>query len=42
MKFEVYSTYKGKIAFVKETNYLRNQKYDEPTEKKENFITKRD
>jgi len=39
-KFEVYSTYKGKIAFAKGTNYLRNQKSNEPTEKPANFITK--
>ncbi len=39
-RFEVYSNYKGKIAFTKSTNYLRNQKYNEPTEKAANFITK--
>ncbi|SMD33168.1 hypothetical protein SAMN04488029_1532 [Reichenbachiella faecimaris] len=39
-KFEVYSTYKGKIAFAKGTNYLRNQKSNQPTEKPANFITK--
>ena len=40
MKYEVYSNYKGKIAFTKATNVLRNQKDHEPIEKKENFITK--
>jgi hypothetical protein len=40
MKYEVYSDYKGKIAFTKSTNVLRNQKHNQPTEKKENFITK--
>jgi len=42
MKFEVYSSYKGKIAFAKGTNYLRNQKANQPTEKAANFITKRE
>lgn len=42
MKFEVYSNYKGKIAFAKGTNYLRNQKDIQPTEKAANFITKRE
>ena len=42
LKFDVYANYKGKIAFAKETNYLRNQKYNEPTEKPESFITKRE
>lgn len=42
MKYEVYSNYKGKIAFTKATNVLRNQKYNQPTEKKANFITKRE
>lgn len=39
-RFEVYSKYKGKIAFAKGTNYLRNQKSNEPTENPSNFITK--
>lgn len=42
MKFEVYSSYKGKIAFAKGTNYLRNSKSNQPTEKPANFITKRE
>ncbi|MDC8005187.1 hypothetical protein POV27_14085 [Aureisphaera galaxeae] len=42
MRFEVYKNYKGKIAFAKGTNYLRNQKDNQPIEKPENFITKRE
>lgn len=41
-RFEVYKNYKGKIAFAKGTNYLRNQRHNQPTEKVENFITKRE
>src|SRR5690606_8139569 len=40
MNFESYGNYVGKIAFAKGTNVLRNQKYNEPIEKKSNFITK--
>jgi len=42
MKYEVYKNYVGKIAFAKGTNYLRNQKNNQPTEKAANFITKRE
>lgn len=42
MRFDVYKNYKGKIAFAKGTNYLRNQKANQPTEKVANFITKRE
>ncbi len=42
MKYDVYKNYKGKIAFTKGTNYLRNQKANQPTEKEANFITKRE
>ena len=42
MRFDVYKNYKGKIAFAKGTNYLRNQKSNQPTEKEANFITKRE
>ncbi|EDM44455.1 hypothetical protein SCB49_05480 [unidentified eubacterium SCB49] len=42
MRFDVYKNYKGKIAFAKGTNYLRNQKSLQPTEKEANFITKRE
>lgn len=42
MRFEVYKNYKGKIAFAKGTNYLRNQKSNQPTEKSANFVTKRE
>ncbi|MCH9661330.1 MAG: hypothetical protein K0U54_10515 [Bacteroidetes bacterium] len=41
-RFEVYKNYKGKIAFAKGTNYLRNGNPDKPTEKPANFITKRE
>lgn len=41
-RFEVYKNYKGKVAFAKGTNYLRNQRHNQPTEKPENFITKRE
>lgn len=41
-RFEVYKNYKGKIAFAKGTNYLRNGDPDKPTEKPSNFITKRE
>jgi hypothetical protein len=40
MKFESYGGYVGKIAFAKGTNYLRNQRENEPVEKVANFITK--
>jgi len=42
MRFDVYKNYKGKIAFAKGTNYLRNQKSNQPTEKETNFVTKRE
>ena len=40
MKYDVYKNHVGKIAFAKGTNYLRNQKRNQPTEKEANFITK--
>ena len=40
MKYDVYNNYVGKVAFAKGTNYLRNQKENQPTEKETNFITK--
>ena len=42
MRFEAYKNYVGKIAFAKGTNYLRNQRANQPTEKVSNFITKRE
>ena len=41
-RFEVYAKYKGKIAFAKGTNYLKNGNPDQPTEKPANFITKQE
>lgn len=40
MKYDVYKNHIGKIAFAKGTNYLRNQKRNQPTEKEANLITK--
>lgn len=40
MTFEAYKNYHGKIAFAKGSNYFRNDRYNEPKEKLEWFITK--
>lgn len=42
MRFEAYKKYHGKVAFAKGTNYLRSSKANQPVEKVENFITKRE
>jgi hypothetical protein len=42
LKFEAYKSYVGKIAFAKGTNYLKNIRSNQPTEKVSNFITKRE
>ncbi len=42
LRFDAYKNYKGKIAFAKGTNYLKNSRNNQPTEKVANFITKRE
>ncbi|WP_431167464.1 hypothetical protein [Tenacibaculum halocynthiae] len=42
MRFETYKNYHGKVAFAKQTHYLKSSKSNQPVEKPANFITKRE
>ncbi|RBW61329.1 hypothetical protein DS884_03195 [Tenacibaculum sp. E3R01] len=42
MRFETYKNYHGKVAFAKQTHYLKSSKANQPVEKSANFITKRE